>query len=91
MFNYLFYQRKNRGTFDMEVTTLREIFKNKESFYDKEVTVGGWVRSNRDSKQFGFLVISDGTFFSPLQVVYHDDMDNFQEIAKLGVGAAAIV
>ncbi|SEA35155.1 asparaginyl-tRNA synthetase [Oribacterium sp. KHPX15] len=75
----------------MEVTALREIFKNKESFYDKEVTVGGWVRSNRDSKQFGFLVISDGTFFSPLQVVYHDDMDNFQEIAKLGVGAAAIV
>lgn len=91
MFNYLFYQRKNRGTFTMEVTALREIFKNKESFYDKEVTVGGWVRSNRDSKQFGFLVISDGTFFSPLQVVYHDDMDNFQEIAKLGVGAAAIV
>lgn len=75
----------------MEVTALREIFKNKESFYDKEVTVGGWVRSNRDSKQFGFLVISDGTFFTPLQVVYHDDMDNFAEIAKLGVGAAAIV
>ncbi len=75
----------------MEVTALREIFKNKESFYDKEVTVGGWVRSNRDSKQFGFLVISDGTFFTPLQVVYHDDMDNFAEIAKLGVGAAAVV
>ncbi|SFG14821.1 asparagine--tRNA ligase [Oribacterium sp. WCC10] len=75
----------------MEVTALREIFKNKEAFYDKEVTVGGWVRSNRDSKQFGFLVISDGTFFTPLQVVYHDDMDNFTEIAKLGVGAAAIV
>ncbi len=75
----------------MEVTALREIFKNKESFYDKEVTVGGWVRSNRDSKQFGFLVISDGTFFTPLQVVYHDDMENFAEIAKLGVGAAAMV
>ena len=75
----------------MEVTALREIFKNKEAFYDKEVTVGGWVRSNRDSKQFGFLVISDGTFFTPLQVVYHDDMDNFAEIAKLGVGAAAVV
>lgn len=75
----------------MEVTALREIFKNKEAFYDKEVTVGGWVRSNRDSKQFGFLVISDGTFFTPLQVVYHDDMENFAEIAKLGVGAAAVV
>ena len=75
----------------MKVTTLREIFKNKEAYYDQEVTVGGWVRSNRDSKQFGFLTISDGTFFTPLQVVYHDSMANFQEVAKYGVGAAVIV
>ena len=75
----------------MKVTTLREIFKNKEAYYDQEVTVGGWVRSNRDSKQFGFLTISDGTFFTPLQVVYHDNMANFQEVAKYGVGAAVIV
>ena len=75
----------------MKVTTLREIFKNKEAYYDQEVTVGGWVRSNRDSKQFGFLTISDGTFFTPLQVVYHDTMANFQEVAKYGVGAAIIV
>ena len=75
----------------MKVTTLREIFKNKEAYYDQEVTVGGWVRSNSDSKQFGFLTISDGTFFTPLQVVYHDTMANFQEVAKYGVGAAVIV
>ena len=75
----------------MKVTTLREIFKNKEAYYDQEVTVGGWVRSNRDSKQFGFLTISDGTFFTPLQVVYHDTMANFQEVAKYGVGAAVIL
>lgn len=75
----------------MKVTTLREIFKNKEAYYDQEVTVGGWVRSNRDSKQFGFLTISDGTFFTPLQVVYHDTMANFQAVAKYGVGAAVIV
>lgn len=75
----------------MKVTTLREIFKNKEAYYDQEVMVGGWVRSNRDSKQFGFLTISDGTFFTPLQVVYHDTMANFQEVAKYGVGAAVIV
>ena len=75
----------------MKVTTLREIFKNKEAYYDQEVTVGGWVKSNRDSQQFGFLTISDGTFFTPLQVVYHDTMANFQEVAKYGVGAAVIV
>lgn len=75
----------------MEILTLREIFKNKESFYGKDVEIAGWVRSNRDSKAFGFLVISDGTFFTPIQVVYHDTMSNFQEACKLGVGTAVIV
>jgi asparaginyl-tRNA synthetase len=71
--------------------TLRSLFDKTEEFADKKVTVGGWVRSNRDSKSFGFLVISDGTFFTPVQVVYHDTMANFAEIAKLNVGAAVIV
>ena len=75
----------------MEITGLRDISLSKEEFFDTEVTVSGWVRSNRDSKNFGFLTISDGTFFTPLQVVYHDNMANFNEIAKLGVGAAVIV
>ena len=48
------------------------------------------LRSKRDSKTFGFLVINDGTFFEPLQVVYSDKLDNFAEISKLNVGAAVI-
>ncbi len=74
----------------MECTTIRELYKNTEAYIGQKVTVGGWVRSNRDSKAFGFLVLSDGTFFSPLQVVYHDTMENFQDIAKVGAGAALI-
>lgn len=34
----------------MKLTTIREIYKNREAYLDKEVTVGGWVRSVRDSK-----------------------------------------
>ncbi len=49
------------------------------------------MRSIRDSKTFGFIVVNDGTFFKPLQVVYHDGMDNFSEVSKLNVGAAIIV
>ena len=75
----------------MDCITVRELFKQTERYLGKEITVGGWVRSNRDSKNFGFLVINDGTFFTPLQVVYHEDMENFQEIAKLGVGSSVIV
>ena len=75
----------------MQLTTVREIYKNRETFLDKEITVGGWVRSVRDSKTFGFIVLHDGTFFGTLQVVYHDSMENFAEISRLNVGAAIIV
>ena len=75
----------------MKLITVRELYKNREAYLDKEITVGGWVRSIRDSKSFGFLVLHDGTFFETLQVVYHDTMENFSQIGKLNVGAAVIV
>ncbi len=75
----------------MELTNIKDIFREKEKYADAEVTVGGWVRSNRDSKTFGFLVVNDGSFFEPLQVVYSDALSDFDEIARIGVGAAVTV
>lgn len=75
----------------MELTNIRELYREKEKFIGKEVQIGGWLRNIRDSKTFGFLVVNDGTFFEPLQVVYSDKLDNFAEISKLNVGAAVIV
>ena len=75
----------------MDLITVREIYKNREQFLDKTVRIGGWVRSVRDSKTFGFIVVSDGSYFETLQVVYHDTMKNFAEVSKLNVGAAIIV
>ena len=74
-----------------QLVSIRDIFRNKDTYLNKEISVGGWVRSNRDSKAFGFVVINDGTFFEPLQVVYHDTMSNFAEICKINIGAALIV
>ena len=75
----------------MELVAIKELFRNKEAYANQEITVGGWVRSNRASKAFGFLVVNDGTFFEPLQVVYGDKLDNFAELGKINVGAAVIV
>ena len=75
----------------MDLITVKALYKNREEYLDKEVTVGGWVRSIRDSKTFGFIVVNDGSYFETLQVVYNDSMANFNEICKLNVGAAIIV
>ena len=66
----------------MELTSIRELYRNRENYLNQNVTIGGWLRSVRDSKTFGFLVINDGTFFEPLQVVYADKLENFSSISK---------
>ena len=75
----------------MDLLTIRELYKDQEKYLDQEITIGGWVRSIRGSKTFGFIVVNDGTYFQPLQVVYSDKLDNFAEISKMNVGAAIIV
>ncbi len=75
----------------MELITVRDLFKNTASYAGKTVTVGGWVRNRRGSKQFGFIILNDGTYFTPVQVVYNDNLENFQEISKINIGAALIV
>ncbi len=75
----------------MELTTLRELRRETEKYAGKTVKVGGWVRSIRASKSFGFIVLSDGTFFEPLQIVYSDALENFDAISKFNVGAALVV
>ncbi len=75
----------------MELVSIREIFRSTKKYENQTVTVGGWVRSNRNSKNFGFIVLNDGTFFEPIQVVYGDKLDNYDVVGKINVGAAVIV
>ena len=75
----------------MDLVNIRDLYREQKEYLEKEVMIGGWLRSKRDSKSFGFLVINDGTFFEPVQVVYSDVLENFADVEKLNVGAAIIV
>ena len=74
-----------------KLVTVREIFEDRDKYLDRELEIGGWVRSVRASKSFGFIVVNDGSYFDTIQVVYHDGMENFSEVSKLNVGSAVIV
>ncbi len=74
-----------------QLLTVRELFKNTDAYAGKTVKLGGWVRNRRASKQFGFLMLSDGTFFSQVQVVITDKLSNFAELSKVNIGAALII
>ena len=71
--------------------SVKELFRQGEQYLEQEVVVEGWVRSNRNQKEFGFLSINDGTFFECLQIVYGKELVNFEEISKYRVGSSVTV
>ena len=76
----------------MDLTTVKSIYRNTAEFANKEVSVGGWIRTMRVSKNFGFIELNDGSFFKNIQVVFEaDKVSNYEEISKQNVGAALIV
>ena len=76
----------------MDLTTVKSIYRNTAEYANKEVTIGGWIRTMRASKNFGFIELNDGSFFKNIQVVFEaDKVSNYEEITKQNVGAALIV
>ena len=75
----------------MKLETVKNLYRNTADFDGKKVTVGGWARTIRDSKVFGFIELNDGSFFKSVQIVLDDTLPNFKEIIKLNVGSALVV
>ena len=72
--------------------TIKKLFRDPGSYADKEICLSGWARQNRGSNKFGFLQLNDGSFFTPVQVVYEkENIDNFDEISKLALSSGVKV
>ncbi|GAA0235295.1 asparagine--tRNA ligase [Metaclostridioides mangenotii] len=71
--------------------TVKELYRDKEQYIGKDVTVAGWIRTSRGSKNFGFIELNDGSFFKNMQVVYDEKLENFKDISKLAISSAILV
>ncbi len=67
----------------MEKVILKNLYKKTNEYQDKDICIEGWIRTIRDSKTFGFIELNDGTFFKNVQIVFNNELDNFEEICKL--------
>ena len=70
---------------------VKDLYKDLESYINATVTISGWVRTIRDSKNFGFIEINDGSFFKNIQVVFDTSLSNFEEVRKLTISSSLIV
>lgn len=55
------------------------------------VSLQGWIRTNRTGKNVGFIALNDGTYFRNAQLVYSDELSNYDEIGKYLTGTAITV
>ena len=72
----------------MSSVLIKDLYRNKEKFFEKEIQVSGWIKTVRDSKSFGFIELNDGSFFKNLQIVFDDSLSNFEEIRKLTISSS---
>lgn len=76
----------------MNLNTVKALYRQTADYANKEVHLGGWIRTMRVSKNFGFIELNDGSFFKNIQIVFEaDTLENYNEITKMSVGAAIIV
>ncbi|HWR62379.1 MAG TPA: asparagine--tRNA ligase, partial [Clostridia bacterium] len=75
----------------MSSIMIKQLYRNSADYLNKHIRVSGWVKTERTSKNFGFIELNDGSFFKNLQVVFEESLENFNDIAKLSVGSAITV
>jgi len=75
----------------MQTTLIKKIYRDTPSFLNQEIQISGWVRTVRVSKTFGFIELNDGSFFKNVQVVFEENLRNFEEISKITTGSSLIV
>ena len=70
---------------------IKDLYRDKEQYIDKDVKIAGWIRTSRISKNFGFIEVNDGSFFKNMQIVLDDKLENFKEIGKLPISSSILV
>jgi len=67
---------------------IKKLYRDTDDYMGKEIVIQGWIRTLRDSKNFGFIEVNDGSFFKNLQIVFDETLENFKDVAKLPIATA---
>ena len=70
---------------------VKDLYRNTNTYVGKTIEVSGWVKTIRDSKNFGFIELNDGSFFKNVQIVFDTELSNFEEVRKLSISSSIIV
>lgn len=72
----------------MEKLIIKDLYRNTDEYIEQVITLEGWVRTVRTSKNFGFIELNDGSFFKNVQIVFEENLPNFADICKLTISSS---
>lgn len=72
----------------MKKAVVKDLYRSTENYLNSEVEISGWVRKIRTSKNFGFIELNDGSFFNGVQIVFEDNLENFDEISRASIASS---
>ncbi|CDI48184.1 asparagine--tRNA ligase [Clostridium tetani] len=75
----------------MKKISIKQLYREPEKFINKDIVVAGWIRTERTSKNFGFIELNDGSFFKNLQIVIDTNLENFNKVSKLPISSSIVV
>ena len=70
---------------------VKQLYLDNQKLANQEVTLGGWAKSVRDNGSFGFIDFNDGTHFKGVQVVFNNELANFDAVKRLNAGSSMVV
>lgn len=70
---------------------IKALYREQEKYLGQEVSISGWLRTLRSSKDLFFIELNDGSFFKSLQVVFSSSLDNFSAVSKATIGSSLSV
>ena len=75
----------------MKSTSVKDLYRKTGDYINNNVQISGWVRTVRNSKNFGFIELNDGSFLKNVQIVFDTSLDNFENVNKLTISSCIIV
>ena len=68
--------------------TVKQLYRSSADYMGKQVELRGWLRQNRDQKELAFIAFNDGSFYSNIQIVAPNSLNNFEEVTKITTGSS---
>ncbi|MDD7433619.1 MAG: asparagine--tRNA ligase [Peptoniphilaceae bacterium] len=70
---------------------IKALYRSPEQYADQKVSIQGWIRQSRFTKNVGFLMVNDGSFFLPAQCVISSDLNGFGDASHFPVASSVSV